>query len=275
LPTETPIEEENFKRIVFSLEKYSNHPIAKCITKSWQTSNDVRWKAIQEIKGVGMKAEDKQGNVFIVGSFQVAAALTKEKEHNVYVLKNGVLLGWIDVQDELRAEAQEVVRYFTSNQIRTILLSGDRREKCEAIARELGIDEVIAEQSPADKLNKIEQLDRQSPTAMIGDGINDAPALAKATIGVSMSDATHIAVQTSDVILMNNGISHFPLALGLGKHTFITIQQNLYWALFYNAMAIPVAGLGFLSPPLAALLMGLSDIVLAANSIRLSRKKII
>ncbi|HSZ85580.1 MAG TPA: HAD-IC family P-type ATPase, partial [Puia sp.] len=133
----------------------------------------------------------------------------------------------------------------------------------------------IAEQTPVEKLNKVEELNSLMPTAMIGDGINDAPALAKATIGISMSDASHIAMQTADVVLMNNGIKNFPLALGLGNHTFITIKQNLFWAFFYNVIAIPIAALGFLSPAIAALAMGLSDVVLAANSVRLFVKKVV
>jgi len=124
-------------------------------------------------------------------------------------------------------------------------------------------------------LDMVEKLNSQSPTAMIGDGINDAPALAKATIGISMSDASHIAMQTADVVLMDNGIKNLPLALGVGKHTFITIKQNLFWAFFYNIIAIPIAALGFLSPVIAALAMGLSDIVLAANSVRLFVKKVV
>ncbi|MFZ9743012.1 MAG: HAD-IC family P-type ATPase, partial [Chitinophagaceae bacterium] len=153
-------------------------------------------------------------------------------------------------------------------------LSGDRKEKCQHIQEALGLDEFIAEQSPEEKLKKIDELTNLHPTAMVGDGINDAPALAKATIGISLSEASQLAIQSAQVVLMNSGLKKLPTALGLGKHTYLTIKQNLFWAFFYNIIALPVAAFGLLTPTLGALVMGLSDVVLAINSVRLFVKKV-
>lgn len=272
--TQPGMNEDEFKRIVYSLEKYSNHPIAKCINALWKVKDPVQWAKVEEIKGLGMQASDKEGNQYTAGSFKTAEGLTKEDSHNVYLLRNGALVGWIDVKDELRPEAKAVVDYLHSKNIKTILLSGDRLAKCNKLAALLGIDTVIAEQTPEQKLNKVAELSEKTPTAMVGDGINDAPALAKATIGISMNDASQIAVQSAQVILMNHGLKNLPTALGLGKHTYLTIKQNLFWAFAYNIVAIPVAALGFLTPTFGALVMGLSDVVLAVNSVRLFVKKV-
>ncbi len=273
--TDTSIDENEFKRIAFSLEKYSNHPIAQCITAEWKTKQEQRWQKIEEIKGLGMKAVTSNGDVFIAGSYKVAGDFTKEDTHNVYIVKNNTLLGWIDVKDEPRPEAKEVVTYFKNKGLKTYLLSGDKFSKTKMLGDQLGIDEVIAEQTPEQKLEKIAALNKQAPVAMVGDGINDAPALAKATIGISMGDASQVAMQTADVVLINNGLQKLPEALGLGKHTLITIKQNLFWAFFYNIIAIPFAAFGLFIPAAAALIMGLSDVVLAINSVRLFAKKVV
>ena len=267
-------DEFEFKKIAYSLEKYSNHPIARSISDEWKTKDEIRWNKIEEIKGLGMKAIDKEGNEYWAGSFNVAKEFTKEDDHNIYIVKNNELLGWIDVKDEIRPEAKSVVDYLHNKNIKTILLSGDRRAKCEALAAQLNIDEVIAEQTPEQKLQKIGELNAATPTAMVGDGINDAPALAKATIGISMSEASQVAVQSAQVVLMSHGLKKMPMALGLGKATYVTIKQNLFWAFAYNIVAIPVAAFGFLTPTFGALVMGLSDVVLAINSVRLFVKKV-
>ncbi len=269
------IDDTEFKKIVYSLEKYSNHPIAVSITKKWKLKEEIRWKKIEEVKGLGMKAEDMNGNSYMAGSYKSAKQFTNDASHNVYTLRNDELLGWIDVKDEIRPESKAIISYLHGKNIETILLSGDRQDKCDELAAQLGIDTVIAEQTPEQKLEKIDALSKKAPTAMVGDGINDAPALAKATVGISMNDASQIAMQTAQVVLMNNGLKNLPTALGLGKHTYITIKQNLFWAFAYNIIAIPVAALGFLTPTFSALVMGFSDVVLAINSVRLFVKKVI
>ncbi len=267
--------EDAFKRIAYSLEKYASHPIAKAIAKEWKIKDDIRWAKIEEIKGIGMQAVDKEGNQFQAGSYKIAETRTSDRSHSIYVLKNGQLLGTIDTIDEIRPEAQQVMTLLKARNIKPILLSGDQQEKCQQVAAVLGIDEVYAEQTPQQKLEKIAELNQLAPTAMVGDGINDAPALAKATVGISLSEASQIAMQSAQVVLMNHGLKHLPLSLGLGKHTYLTIKQNLFWAFAYNIVAIPVAALGFLSPTFGALMMGLSDVVLAINSVRLNFKKVI
>ena len=235
-------------------------------------------KSIEEIKGRGIQATDKEGHTYFAGSYATLNENKAEDGHNIYIQKNNVFIGWIDVADEIRPEAKEVIATLHKQGIHTILLSGDRKIKCEQVGKALGIQEIISEQSPADKLNKLEALTKISPTAMVGDGINDAPALAKATIGISLSNASHIAIQSAQVILMNQGLKNLPMALGLGRRTYETIKENLAWAFSYNIIAIPVAALGLLGtwgPTYGALIMGLSDVVLAINSLRLFKKKLV
>ena len=269
------IDENTFKSIVYSIEKYSTHPIAKSIVKKWGTAECIVWKKIEELKGLGMSAEDKEGNLFLLGSTQILKADTNNKSHSIYLLKNNEPIGWIDIKDEIRTEAKSVINWFHSHQISTIMLTGDTLEKATIVAKELGINNIIAAQSPASKLKTIEELNSTTPTAMIGDGINDAPALAKATIGISLSDASQLAIQHADVVLMNQGLKNLPEALSLGRHTFLTIKQNLFWAFSYNIIAIPIAAAGLLTPTFSALAMGFSDIVLAFISLRLFVKKVI
>ncbi|MFT3682926.1 MAG: cation-translocating P-type ATPase [Ferruginibacter sp.] len=274
---ESLIEEPEFKRICYSIEKFSNHPVARSVISAWATNNLLQWKKIEEIKGSGMHAEDMQGNRYKLISYKAAreSGLTVDNGHTAYLVKNNEAIGWFDAEDEIRTEAVAVIKYLHNKNIKTILLSGDSAEKANNIAKQLGIDEVYAEKSPEEKLKIVERLNNETPVAMVGDGINDSPALAKATIGISMSEASQLAVQSAQVVLMNSGIQKLPLALGLGKNTFLTIKQNLFWAFIYNVVAIPVAAMGFLQPGFAALAMGFSDVVLAINSIRLKYRKVV
>jgi Cu+-exporting ATPase len=154
-------------------------------------------------------------------------------------------------------------------------LSGDSKSKCDEIAEKTGIKNSYSEQSPAQKLEIIEKLNASAPTAMVGDGINDAPALAKAAVGISLSNATQVAIQSAQIILLkSNDLSSLAEAHLISKHTLITIKQNLFWAFFYNVIAIPIAAAGLLNPMIGALAMALSDVIVIGNSIRLKTKKL-
>ena len=249
--------------------------IGKSIAAQWKTNEEIKWKSVEEIKGLGIKATDAEGNIYQAGSFNILPKNFTDTNHNIFVTKNDAFIGWIDLEDEIRPEAATVINWLKQKQLKTILLSGDRKEKCEALAQKLGIEDVYAEYSPQQKLDKIAALNKEAPTAMVGDGVNDAPALAKATLGISLSDASHLAMQSADVILMNSGLKNLPYALGLGKQTFTTIKQNLFWAFAYNIVAIPIAFFGLLTPTFAALAMGFSDVVLILNSVRLFVKKVV
>jgi len=270
---ESSLPEAQFKSLVYSLEKFSNHPIAKSIADAWKTKDVVIWKQIAEVKGLGMQAEDRQGNQYSLGSYRVHSSL-HEGEHNLYLTRNGEVMGWIDIADELRPEAKDVMAFCRAHGIRTILLSGDTETKCRQVANELGIDEVHAGQKPDEKLQRIEALAAAAPTVMVGDGINDAPALAKATISVSLAQASQLAIQSASVVLTSGGLKGLPLAMQLGKYTYGTIKSNLFWAFIYNIIAIPFAAFGYLHPTFSALIMGGSDVVLAANSLFLGVRKI-
>lgn len=269
----TTINENDFKQLVYSLEKFSSHPIASAITEEWKSSSILRLDKMEEVKGAGMKASDKEGNFYKLGT-SIFTGLGREENHSFFVAKNEGMIGWVNVGDEIRPEAKEVIGWLHDKKINTVLLTGDRQAKADQIAQELGIDKVFAEKTPSQKLEIVTQLNAATPTAMVGDGVNDAPALAKATLGISLSAASQLAVQTADVVLVNDGLKNLPKAMGLGRHTDLTIKQNLFWAFAYNVVAIPVAAMGYLTPAVAALAMAFSDVILVLNSVRLFVKKV-
>jgi len=268
------LSEQQFKDLVYGLERYSNHPIAVCLAKAFKTNFDSRWRQSEEVKGKGIFATDPNGITYSAGSYATVKSTQEEDHHQVYVCRAGELIGWIDLEDEIRDEAREVIDYLHKKNIKTILLSGDRKIRCDEIGKQLGIGVIYGEKSPEEKMEIVGRLTSEAPTAMVGDGINDAPALAKATIGIAMSEASQLAMQSAQVILMNHGLKKLPDALGLGRHTYSTIQQNLFWAFAYNIVAIPVAALGYLTPGFGALVMAFSDVVLAINSVKLFIKRV-
>lgn len=267
--------DENVARnIVLHMEKASSHPIAKSIVKNYPDWFMMKfdYAEIREVKGKGIYAVDAGGNDFKLGK---PAWVDPEGQWTKDLLLSycGKVVASFDIEDQVKPGARETIQALNNMGIRTILLSGDNEKKCRYVAERLGLTEFYHSQLPEEKLKKIEELSAQAPTAMVGDGINDAPALSKADIGISLGDSTDIAKQSADVILMSSQIKKVEEALLLGRKTYRTIKQNLFWALAYNVVAIPIAGMGFLSPMVGALSMAFSDVVVIGNSLRLNLLK--
>ena len=268
--------ENEVKELVFQLEQHSSHPIAKSIVSELKNiALTQTFKNIKEEKGLGITAEDELGNAIQIGSYKVAAHLTASNMHTIYVVKNDKLIATLDLEDEIKTNAKQLIEDLHKSGITSILLSGDNKIKCETLAGKLGIDKVYSEQLPLQKMELIDKLVKENPTAMVGDGVNDSPSLAKATVGISLSNATQVAIQSAQIILLNsNDLLILREAQLISKHTLITIKQNLFWAFIYNIIAIPIAAMGLLSPAFGALAMALSDVIVVGNSIRLKTKKL-
>ena len=268
---------EAIKSIIYSMEKYSSHPIAKSIQKQYKAEGvqSVLLIDAKEVKGKGIEVKDADGNHYQLGAAKWLLSSDFETSHSVFLTKNGELLAGLTISDEVRSGAAEMIALFKDHGIKTMLLSGDKIEKTEKLANELRLDSFKGEQIPEEKLLAIDALLKNESVAMVGDGINDAPALSKATVGISLSNSTQIAMQSSQVILLKpNDLKIVFNAFLFSKHTYITIKQNLFWAFFYNVLAIPLAAAGFLNPMIAALSMAFSDVIVIGNSLRLKRKKL-
>jgi P-type Cu+ transporter len=270
-------QEARVNALIHRLEQYSSHPIAQSLTKAMEgrlNGVELELAQVEERKGLGVFAQDQAGNRYAIGSQRILEKSRPENGNHIFLTENGRLLATIEITDELKPEAAEAIRQLKAKGIHPVVLSGDRRGKTEAIAAALGIEEVYAEQLPEQKLHVVERLSNEAPTAMIGDGINDAPALAKATVGVSLSNASQAAIQSAQIVLLNGKLDYLNQALSISSHTVLTIRQNLFWAFSYNIVAIPIAALGFLNPMWGALFMAFSDVIVIGNSIRLKYKRI-
>lgn len=269
------ITEDEVKSLLLSLELYSSHPIAKSLIKLLK--GKVKMLSLLEIKeekALGMSGKDMDGNYYQLGSHKLLTT-SLDEDYSIYLFKNNALVAGIQLADELREDAFDTMKLFQSIGITPIILSGDKLSKVKEIALKCGVEHYYGEQLPEQKLAKIEELNLSGDTIMVGDGINDAPALAKATIGVSLSSATQVAINTAEVVLLNKtSLKAVWNAYNISTHTYLTIKQNLFWAFAYNVVAIPIAAMGFLNPMVAALSMAFSDVIVIGNSIRLRFKNI-
>jgi Cu+-exporting ATPase len=256
------------KNILYSIESQSTHPIAKSICKELKNgASFLSLQNVKEIRGVGISA------TYNNKEYKIEAG---SKAGEIVLFEDSEKIASLSIKDDIKNDAIETITWLKKQGITPILLSGDKKESCENVAQKIGIETVYSEQKPEDKLRIIEQLNAKSKTAMVGDGINDAPALAKAFIGISLGGASDVAKKTAQVILLNNSsLKQVQQAIALGKITLRTIKQNLFWALFYNVIAIPIAAVGLLMPMFAAIAMAFSDVFVIGNSLRIKTKTLI
>ena len=262
-------------QLIYQMERRSSHPIAHSLATYFKplarSTHLIRLK-VKEKKGIGMSAFDMDENEYFL------KGLTTPEEHayqkSIGLWKNNQLIAKVYLKDQLRDQAKETISYLSENNYISYILSGDKKEKVDHVADSLNITNAYGEKHPHEKLAFIEDLEKEQPVAMVGDGINDAPALAKATIGVSLSNASNIAIESAQIILLNGQLHRLPKAIGISKKTVETIRQNLFWAFAYNIVAIPIAVVGLLNPMFGALFMAFSDVMVIGNSIRLKYKKV-
>jgi Cu+-exporting ATPase len=183
-------------------------------------------------------------------------------------------VGAIHIADTLKTGAEEVVKKLKSYGIETVMLSGDAEEKVKEVAEQTGMHSYYSRILPHQKLERVEHYIQKYKVAMIGDGVNDAPALSKSHVGISFAQATSIAQQQSQLVMMNADIHTLLKAYIISKQTYAAIRQNLFWAFAYNVIAIPIAACGYLHPMVAAASMALSDVVVIGNAVRLRYTKI-
>ena len=279
---------EELLKIVSSLEANSTHPIATAFSKN----NLLKVTDFKNIAGMGLSGKIKNKEYYI-GSLKLLEKLKIKDTHNLdyeelisqgcsilYVVSNKEIIGLIGVKDTIRPNIKTLLKKLNNLGINVIMLTGDNKKTAELIADELGIKKVIADMLPNKKADFIKALIKDNKKVlMVGDGINDAVALVNATIGVSISDGTDVAVDSSDVILMNNDLNNIVKLLEISKESFKIIKQNLFWAFFYNLIMIPIASgllvpLGIvMNPMIASLAMTLSSLTVVFNSLRLKGGK--
>lgn len=262
-----------------SLEVHASHPIAKAIVKFAENQTACEVTNVQVVKGAGIVAnlgEDqiKVGNAKFVN---FSGNLTASRATQIFVAVNDQLAGILSVEDQLCDESKAVIEKFKAQGYQCLMLTGDRQATAEYFAQQLGLDGVIAEVSPEQKADKIRELQAQGKkVAMIGDGINDAPALAQANVGIAMHNGSDIAVETADLSLMQHGLAPVLQILPFAKRVLRNMKQSLLGAFMYNVIAIPLAAgvlypfTGWLlNPMIAAIAMTMSSITVVLNSQRL------
>lgn len=285
--------EKDVVQILASLESHSEHPLAVAVMEMAKEKKLSlhKVKNFSAIEGKGLKGsidttEYYAGNLKLTAYLKLKAdeeiikTLASQGKTPVMLMTKKEVIGYVGIADKIKDDAKKAVNELHKQGFQVAMLTGDNQKTAEYIARQVGIDRVIAEVLPADKAAEIQKLQKEGHNvAMVGDGINDAPALATADVGIAMGTGTDVAIESAGITLLGGHISKLPKAVGLARATMGIIKQNLFWAFFYNIIGIPIAAgvlypfFGILlSPAIAGAAMGFSSVSVVANSLRLKKK---
>ena len=281
------VKENYLLEIAASLERLSEHPIARAIVEKAKMKKYREVKGFKILRGRGVEGKVGKSDIVIGNrtlmnekkiSFkefeEITGKFESEGKTTMIVAEKGKAIGVIAVADALKEDSVLAVASLNKAGYETIMITGDNEKTARAIAKQVGIKEVIANVLPEDKAKKVEELQKKGFVAFVGDGINDAPALKQSNVGIAMGTGTDIAIEAGDLVLAKGSLMGVVQAINLSKATFKKIKQNLFWAFAYNIIAIPVAVAGLLHPVVAEIAMALSSITVVTNANLLRRKKI-
>ena len=282
--------EKEFLSIISSIENKSEHPIAKTISDYGKSKNVLMLPIIdfenKPGKGVKAKIDDKiilAGNESFMRENKIDLSSLKEKLKNdnvqysstIFLAIDGNIYGYITVIDSIKQNSLDAIKQIKELKIRPVLLSGDNETVTKYISNLTGIAEYESSVLPQNKAGKVKQLQNEGRNViMVGDGINDAPALVQSNVGIAIGNGTDVAIESAQVVLINGDLNGVAKSIKLSKQTISIIKQNLFWAFIYNIIGIPLAAFGFLNPMFAALAMSLSSVSVISNSLRLKKVKL-
>ncbi|MCE5304484.1 cadmium-translocating P-type ATPase [bacterium] len=281
--------ESNYLQYAASLERKSEHPISTSIVELAK-SRDIELVDVEQIKihsGFGIEGII-EGNHIVIGNESLMnlnkiplddkinnGIIQNDGSSLVYLAVNNDLAGIFIIKDPIKDSAMNAISKMKTMGIKTVMITGDRMQTAQSVASQLGIDEFVAEVLPENKAKIIAKYQEQGEiVAMVGDGINDAPALAKSDIAIAMGGGTDIAIETASIVIINDNLMNVVKAINLSNITLRAIKQNLFWAFIYNTIGIPLAAIGILNPMIAALAMSFSSVSVLTNSLRIRYKKL-
>lgn len=282
-------EQKKVLEIAASLEKGSEHPLASAILEKakFEKVSLYNPEEFQAVSGMGIKGKVngrkalvgneslmKEEGIDISDAKDVIEKFQNEARTVILIAENNKIVGVIGIADTIKQDSIQAISELKSMGFKTVMLTGDNERTAISIAKKVGIGRALANILPQEKQKVIEELQKEGMVAMVGDGINDAPALTQANVGIAIGTGTDVAIESSDITLISGDLTSVVKAIKLSRATFKKIKQNLFWAFFYNIIAIPVAVLGLLHPLIAEAAMAFSSINVVTNSLRLRKVKL-